>query len=74
MSHSPGAEDDGYIVTFLVDGKAGDSELLVLDAAQVARGPIARIPIGTNIAHGQRGCWAAAPDLPVFIVDTVHVC
>ena len=51
-------EDDGYLVTFLVDGKTRDTELLVLDAADPSSGPVARVPVGTNIPHGLRGCWA----------------
>lgn len=49
------AEDDGYLLTLCFDGKEGTSSLLVLDAAHVDRGPIARVPLSaaTDAAGAQ---------------------
>jgi carotenoid cleavage dioxygenase-like enzyme len=53
------AEDAGYVLTLVTDGRLGTAELVVLDAANVAAGPVARVPIaGTNLPHGLHGCWA----------------
>lgn len=53
------AEDDGYVLTLVSDGRRGTAELVVLDAARVANGPVARVPVdGTNLPHGLHGCWA----------------
>jgi len=52
------SEDDGYIITFMVDGETRDTELVVLDASSPSKGPVARVPVGTNIPHGLRGSWA----------------
>ena len=52
-------EDDGYVLTLVTDGRTGTAEVVVLDAANIAAGPVARVPIeGTNIPHGLHGCWA----------------
>jgi carotenoid cleavage dioxygenase-like enzyme len=39
------AEDDGYLLTLCFNGRDGTSSLLVLDAQDVAKGPIATIPV-----------------------------
>lgn len=51
-------EDDGYIMTVLFDGKAEESRLIVLDAADVSAGPVCEIPLGMAIPHGLFGCYA----------------
>lgn len=58
-------EDEGYILTLIVDGQTKVSQLAVLDAADVAKGPLASVPLGVNIPHGLHGCWAesVAPSL-----------
>lgn len=50
------AEDDGYIMTYVVDGKKSTTELVVLDAASLA--VVGRVDIGTNLPHGLHGSWA----------------
>ncbi len=52
------AEDDGYLVTFVTDMNEDRSECLVLDAADVIAGPIARIRLPERIASGTHSCWA----------------
>ena len=56
------AEDQGYILSVLFDGKAQQSELLVFSAGQVEKGPITRIPLGFAIPHGAFGTFTNDPD------------
>lgn len=58
------AEDDGYLVTFTTDVNRDVSECLVLDAANVADGPIARIRLPQRISSGTHATWAAGDELP----------
>jgi carotenoid cleavage dioxygenase len=52
------AEDDGYLVTFTTDMNENRSECLVLDAADITTGPIARIRLPERICSGTHSCWA----------------
>ncbi len=52
------AEDDGYLVTFVTDMNEDRSECLVLDAADITAGPVARIRLPERIASGTHSCWA----------------
>ena len=56
------AEDDGYILSVLYNGKAKESEMIILDAKNIAAGPIARIPMGMSIPHGLFGCFTSAEE------------
>ena len=56
------AEDDGYLVTFTTDVGRDCSECLVLDAQDVAAGPIARIRLPERISSGTHSCWAPLPN------------
>jgi carotenoid cleavage dioxygenase len=58
------AEDDGYLVTFTTDVREDRSECLVLDAHDVAAGPIARVRLPERIASGTHSCWAGAAAAP----------
>jgi all-trans-8'-apo-beta-carotenal 15,15'-oxygenase len=51
-------EDGGYILSILYNGKDERSELVVLKAADIIAGPIARVPIGVAVPHGYHGCFA----------------
>ncbi|HVV36933.1 MAG TPA: carotenoid oxygenase family protein [Acidimicrobiales bacterium] len=51
------AEDDGYLVTFTTDVNNDCSECLVLDAADIAAGPIARIRLPERISSGTHSYW-----------------
>jgi len=50
-------EDDGYLVTFTTDMNRDHSECLVLDASDIAAGPIARVRLPERIASGTHSCW-----------------
>jgi all-trans-8'-apo-beta-carotenal 15,15'-oxygenase len=56
------AEDDGYILSVLFDGRSEQSELLIFSANQLDKGPITRIPLGFAIPHGLFGVFTADPD------------
>ena len=51
-------EDDGYLVTFTTDVVNDRSECLVLDARDIAAGPVARIRLPERISSGTHSCWA----------------
>ena len=54
------AEDDGYLITFVMDMNADRSECWVLNAAAPSDGPIARVALPERIASGTHGFWHAA--------------
>jgi carotenoid cleavage dioxygenase len=57
------SEDDGYLLTFAAEEKTGASELYVLDAADVARGPVARLAIPQRVPTGYHTWWVDADAL-----------
>jgi len=57
-----GIEDDGYIISVLLNGKEKKSELIILDAANISGGPVTRIPLGVAIPHGLHGCFASSDE------------
>ena len=59
MVPSAGAtrEDDGYLVTFLIDENTQGSELAILDASDIAKGPIARARLPHKISSGVHSTW-----------------
>jgi len=59
----PADEDDGYVVSFVTDMKADRSECVVLDARDLAAGPVARILLPHRISSGTHACWADASEI-----------
>jgi carotenoid cleavage dioxygenase len=55
----PGArgEDDGWLLTYVHDQGAGKSELVVLDAKEIERAPLARVLLPRRIPFGFHGTW-----------------
>lgn len=51
------AEDDGYIVSFVTDMVEDRSYCAVLDASDVAAGPIAKVILPERISSGTHSCW-----------------
>ena len=51
-------EDDGYLVSFVIDENKGTSECVILDAKHIEAGPIARIGLPHKISNGTHACWA----------------
>lgn len=56
------AEDDGYILSVLYNGKNQESELIILQAKDISSGPIARVPLGIRIPHALFGCFTSAEE------------
>mmetsp|Transcript_137637 Transcript_137637/g.427577 ORF Transcript_137637/g.427577 Transcript_137637/m.427577 type:complete len:141 (-) Transcript_137637:58-480(-) len=52
------AEDDGYLLGVIFDGAAQRSDFVVLDARNVAQGPVCRFALEKPLPHGLRACWA----------------
>jgi len=56
-------EDDGYLVTFLIDENNGTSQLAILDASDIAKGPICRAALPHKISSGVHSCWVERAQL-----------
>ncbi|HZK98839.1 MAG TPA: carotenoid oxygenase family protein [Caulobacteraceae bacterium] len=52
------AEDDGYLISFIIDENAGRSECVILDARRIQDGPICRIALPHKLCSGTHACWA----------------
>jgi carotenoid cleavage dioxygenase len=57
-------EDDGYIVSFVQDETAGRSEVVVLDAKDIAAGPVARVLLPGRVPIGFHAVWVRNDQLP----------
>jgi carotenoid cleavage dioxygenase-like enzyme len=55
------AEDDGYLLSFLWDGREQKTYFVVFDARDVSRGPLHKLPVPTNVPFGLHGTFV--PDL-----------
>ena len=58
-----GAEGDGWIVRVCNRLDEQRSELLLFDALEIAKGPIATIQIPIRMRFGLHGNWAEAADI-----------
>jgi len=63
MAPRDGAEDAGWVVTFVSDPGRDTSECHIFDAAHIDDGPIARVRLPERIASGTHACWADAREL-----------
>jgi all-trans-8'-apo-beta-carotenal 15,15'-oxygenase len=59
---NPSNDDDGYILSVLLNGKREESEMLVFSSTDISAGPIARIPLGVAVPHGLHGCFTDAKE------------
>ncbi|GAB2459514.1 carotenoid oxygenase family protein [Nocardioides hungaricus] len=61
----PGAteEDDGYLLSLWWNPATGLSELLVHDAVEFAREPLARVQLPVRVPYSFHGSWADAAEL-----------
>lgn len=55
------SEDDGYLMTFVYDGNRNVSDLTILDAQELNRGPVATIHLPVRVPFGFHGNWIPAP-------------
>ena len=62
--HGGEAEDDGWLVTYVHDLGAGTAEFVVLDAADLARGYVARVPLPQRVPFGFHGNWVSDRSVP----------
>ena len=53
------AEDDGYLLSFVYDASVNRSELIVVDANNMAADPVARIHLPSRVPAGFHGSWIA---------------
>ena len=51
-------EDDGFLLSFVYDIAKDESELVVLDTADLKSGPIATIAIGQSLPPLFHGMWS----------------
>jgi carotenoid cleavage dioxygenase len=51
-------EDDGYLISFVTDLNTHRSECVLLDAKNIAAGPVCRILLPHQISSGTHACWA----------------
>ena len=51
------AEDDGYILTFVYDAARHESDLVVLDAKDLAGEPVATVALGQHVPPLFHGIW-----------------
>ena len=51
-------EDDGYIVSFTINESSGKSEVEILDARNIAAGPIGRVILPCRVPAGFHATWA----------------
>jgi carotenoid cleavage dioxygenase len=54
------AEDAGYLLTYLYDDDSASSQLAVVDATDVAAGPIARVAMPQRVPYGFHATWVPA--------------
>ena len=51
------AEDDGWLISFVYDENVDGSELVILDARDLDRAPVARVPLPQRVPYGFHGNW-----------------
>jgi all-trans-8'-apo-beta-carotenal 15,15'-oxygenase len=52
-----GAEDEGWVLTLVYDGAADRTDVVILDAQNLASGPIARLHLKHHIPYGLHGTF-----------------
>ncbi len=53
------AEDDGYVLSFVYDRSRDTSDLVILDASDIAAAPLAVVHLPRRVPHGFHGSWIA---------------
>jgi carotenoid cleavage dioxygenase-like enzyme len=56
-------EDDGYLVSFVTDMNEDLSECVLMDAKDIAAGPVCRIRLPHRISSGTHATWASGESL-----------
>jgi carotenoid cleavage dioxygenase len=52
-------EDEGYLLTFVYDAGRDASDLVVIDAQEIEKGPVARVHMPRRVPFGFHGSWIA---------------
>lgn len=58
------AEDDGWLMTFVHDVPNEKAELVILDAQDFSRGPVARVLLPQRVPYGFHGNWVSDRTVP----------
>jgi 8'-apo-carotenoid 13,14-cleaving dioxygenase len=58
------AEDDGWLLAFTHANDASSASFVVLDAQDLARGPVAEIPLPQRVPYGFHGNWVSDTSVP----------
>ena len=53
------SEDDGYLMSYVYDPSDGKSEMVIMDASNIANEPVARIHLPARVPAGFHGSWIA---------------
>ena len=53
-------EDDGWLMTIVSDNDSRESSLVMIDARDVAAGPVARVKLPRRVPIGFHANWIAA--------------
>jgi carotenoid cleavage dioxygenase len=56
-------EDDGYLVSFIIDENKGTSECVLIDCKDFAAGPVCRIALPHKISSGTHATWVDSETL-----------
>jgi carotenoid cleavage dioxygenase-like enzyme len=59
-------EDDGYVIAFQFNARAGRQTLDVFDARDLCLGPVAQVLLPRHVPVGFHGCWLAARRIEGF--------
>lgn len=60
-AHAGAAEDEGWLIGYVIDIAAATTDLVILDAQNFAGPPVAAITIPVRIPPGFHGNWVALP-------------
>jgi len=58
------AEDDGWLLVLMYDAANHRSTLVILDARDIAKGPVARLHLKYHIPYGLHGSFTSNVFLP----------
>lgn len=59
-------EDDGYLVSFIIDENRGSSECILIDCKRFEDGPVCRIALPHKISSGTHSHWVNRTSLDPF--------